>query len=67
MAATLITAVAALTAVASAIPPPSYAPKPGFVTTDGTDFSLDGKPFFFAGSNAYYLPFGNVSPTPDPL
>lgn len=40
--------------------PPSYQPKPGFVTTDGTKFSVDGKDFFFAGSNAYYLPFGNV-------
>lgn len=37
------------------------APPPGFVATDGTKFSLDGEAFFFAGSNAYYLPFGNVS------
>ena len=54
---------AALAAAASAAPPrgpPSYH-KPGFVTTDGTKFSLDGKDFFFAGSNAYYLPFLNVS------
>ncbi|KAH7347692.1 mannan endo-1,4-beta-mannosidase [Plectosphaerella cucumerina] len=31
----------------------------GFVTTKGTEFYLDGKPFRFAGSNAYYFPFNN--------
>ncbi|KAJ4248382.1 hypothetical protein NW762_012715 [Fusarium torreyae] len=36
---------------------PALAAPAGFVTTDGTKFSLDGKEFFFAGSNAYYLPF----------
>ncbi|KAF4437488.1 hypothetical protein F53441_13025 [Fusarium austroafricanum] len=36
---------------------PALAVPAGFVTTDGTKFSLDGKDFFFAGSNAYYLPF----------
>ncbi|KAH6670359.1 mannan endo-1,4-beta-mannosidase [Plectosphaerella plurivora] len=30
-----------------------------FVTTNGGRFSLDGKDFRFAGSNAYYWPFGN--------
>lgn len=50
---------ATLAAVAFAAPP-SYKPKPGFVKTDGTKFSLDGKEFFYAGSNAYYLPFANV-------
>lgn len=44
---------------------PSYKPQPahGFVTTDGTKFSKEGKDFFFAGSNAYYLPFDNVRST----
>lgn len=29
----------------------------GFVTTEGDHFKLDGKDFYFAGSNAYYFPF----------
>jgi hypothetical protein len=35
--------------------------KSGFVTTKGNVFKLDGKDFYFAGSNAYYFPFNDVS------
>ncbi|KAG6897354.1 hypothetical protein C0992_002280 [Termitomyces sp. T32_za158] len=33
----------------------SSVPK-GFVTTKGTQFQLDGKPFYFVGANSYWLP-----------
>jgi mannan endo-1,4-beta-mannosidase len=33
----------------------------GFVTTKGSAFKLDGKDFYFAGSNAYYFTFNDVS------
>ncbi|KAF2124261.1 glycoside hydrolase family 5 protein [Dothidotthia symphoricarpi CBS 119687] len=38
----------------------SRAPPAGFVTTKGNVFKLDGKDFYFAGSNAYYLPFDEL-------
>lgn len=37
------------------VPPESSAKSNGFVTTDGTTFVLNGKPFYYVGANCYYL------------
>ncbi|KAJ7597118.1 glycoside hydrolase [Mycena floridula] len=34
----------------------AFAVPPGFVTTKGNRFELDGKPFSFVGANSYWLP-----------
>ncbi|EIW64398.1 glycoside hydrolase [Trametes versicolor FP-101664 SS1] len=43
---------------ARAVNVPRKNPKvpPGFVTTSGSRFELDGKPFSFVGANSYWLP-----------
>jgi hypothetical protein len=55
-----ITSLLLLAATASAAVASRKAPA-GFVTTKGNVFKLDGKDFYFAGSNAYYFPFNDVS------
>ncbi|KAF2821908.1 glycoside hydrolase [Ophiobolus disseminans] len=48
-----------LSSSASAAVIAKKAPK-GFVSRDGEVFKLDGKDFYFAGSNAYYFPFNDL-------
>ncbi|KAK0634300.1 putative mannan endo-1,4-beta-mannosidase C [Bombardia bombarda] len=47
---------------ASAVTAAPAGPEPGkgFVKVDGDRFKLDGKSFYFAGSNAYYFPFSGT-------
>ncbi|KAK2743720.1 hypothetical protein FQN55_007123 [Onygenales sp. PD_40] len=47
--------------LAEALPSTHKPQKPGkgFVTASGTGFELDGKSFYYAGTNAYYFPFNN--------
>ena len=54
---------ALLASTAAALPAANLnkkAPPAGFVSANGNKFQLDGKDFYFAGSNAYYFPFTQV-------
>lgn len=58
---TLLLSLSASLLGVEAHPGPAKAKK-DFVTVKGDKFQLNGKDFYFAGSNAYYLPFQTVSP-----
>ncbi|KAK6581177.1 hypothetical protein PZA11_006665 [Diplocarpon coronariae] len=53
------TALTALTALGSQAAANSLTRPAGFAYAEGENFMVDGKPFLFAGSNAYWLPFIN--------
>jgi mannan endo-1,4-beta-mannosidase len=49
---------------AAAVVSASDRPPRGFVYTDGEHFAIDGKKFYFFGTNAYWFPFlSNISDT----
>ena len=56
----LISLLLSTTAVFAASSTDSARPS-GFVHTIGQNFAIDGKPFFFAGTNAYWFQFLDVS------
>jgi mannan endo-1,4-beta-mannosidase len=51
---------AAFTAVAAGVSTPAASSSaPGFVSTNGTDFVVDGSPFTFIGTNSYYIVYSD--------
>ncbi|EKM61170.1 glycoside hydrolase family 5 protein [Phanerochaete carnosa HHB-10118-sp] len=58
LASALLSAFVLLAAVSgvAASPTTKRSAPPGFVTTKGTQFELDGEPFAFVGANSYWLP-----------